>query len=224
MDGYRSKDWKQFREEVIRLDGGACSRCSRTPADGVVLQVHHKQYFEGRKPWQYPYDACYTLCSGCHAAEHGIIPPKFGWSFAGWQDLGDLVGNCDLCNTAIRYSFLVAHSGWRAMEVGEECCDNLTCTQVASNFAESRRRFAGRLKRFVDSSRWEQYPSGKHLIIQKGYVVSILPASGGFRTWVNDKAGKAVHESLLDAKAAIFEAIDSGKVGAYFAKHPRRRL
>lgn len=224
MDGYQSKDWKNFRDEVIRLDGGACSRCNRMASDGVVLQVHHKQYFEGRKPWQYPYDACYTLCSGCHAAEHGIIPPKFGWTFAGWDDLGALDGTCDLCGKALRYTFLVAHSTWQTMEVGEECCDNLTCTQVASNLAESRRRFNGRLKRFVDSSRWEQYPSGKQLIIQKGFVISILPVNGGFRIWVNDKAGKVVYESLLDAKAAIFEAIDLGKVDAYFAKHPRKRL
>lgn len=224
MDGYRSKDWKKFREEVIRLDGGACSNCNRTPANGVVLQVHHKRYVEGRKPWEYPYDACYTLCSGCHAAEHGKIPPKFGWTFAGWDDLGALDGICDLCGKALRYTFLVAHSAWQTMEVGEECCDNLTCTQEASNLAESRRRFAGRLKRFVDSSRWEVFPNGRQAITQKGFLVSIRPAAGGYRTSVDGETGKALHGSLLDAKAAIFEAIDSGKVRDWFVRHPRKRF
>lgn len=224
MDAYRSKDWKKFRDEVIRLDGGICSKCGRGALDNVVLQVHHKQYLPGRKPWQYPYDACYTLCSGCHAVEHGLIPPKFGWEFAGWEDLGDLIGNCDCCNTAIRYTFLVSHPDWPPVEVGEVCCDHLTSSEVASSHMESIRRFASRLKRFVSSSRWAEYPDGLTRIIQKGYLISVMPSPDGFKTWVNGTLGKSRHETLIDAKAAIFEAIESGKLGAYFAEQRRKTL
>lgn len=220
VDSYRSKDWKKFRDEVIRLDGNACSKCERTSADGAVLQVHHKHYLPGRKPWQYAYDACYTLCSGCHAAEHGIIPPKFGWEHAGWEDLGDLIGKCDCCGTAIRYSFMVSHADWHPMEVGEVCCDHLTSSQVASSHMESKRRYSSRLKRFVSSSRWSAYSNGKNLITHKGFSITITPAPDGYRTSVNGTMGKARHENLLGAKAAIFEVIESGKMRAYFSKHP----
>ena len=154
MKPYRSTDWKEFRNDVIRLDGGVCVRCSRGPSDGVVLQVHHKQYLFGHKPWEYPYELCETLCRGCHAAEHGKIMPRFGWDQVGWDDLGDLTGKCDYCGTEIRYVFLIQHKKWHTMEVGEICCDNLTCSQVASEHMESIRRFSARRKRFVSSSRW----------------------------------------------------------------------
>ncbi|MCX7257277.1 MAG: hypothetical protein NTZ64_11205 [Polaromonas sp.] len=133
MKPYRSREWKIFRNEVIRLDGGACSNCGKTASDGAILQVHHKQYFSGRSPWDYPYNLCETLCKGCHAAEHGLIPPKFGWEHVGWDDLGELNGICECCGTSIRYIFLVQHPKWNPMEVGEICCDNLTSIGLTQN-------------------------------------------------------------------------------------------
>lgn len=156
MDAYRSKDWHSFRREVVRLDNQACTLCGRKESEEVILQVHHKQYLQGRKPWEYPYQLCMTVCKGCHAAEHGIIPPKFGWEHVGWDDLGNLDGTCECCGKSIRYVFLVTHKAWTSMEVGEVCCDNLTSTQVASGVMESRRRYSTRLKTFISSTRWRQ--------------------------------------------------------------------
>ena len=223
VDLYRTKDWKNFRAEVIRLDGGACTECGRGPTDGVTLHVHHKAYLPGKKPWQYPYDMCHTLCGGCHAAQHGLIPPKFGWEYAGWEDLGDLTGTCDCCGTAIRYSFMVAHADWFPMEVGEICCDNLTSSQVASGFMDSKRRFASRLKRFVSSKRWQQFPNGINHITQKQLIVRIAPSDGGFRTWVNGIMGKVKYDDVLGAKIAIFEALESGAVHKFLAARRRTR-
>src|SRR5262249_24370175 len=117
MIGHRSKEWKLFREEVIHLDGGVCVRCSRGVADGELLHVHHKFYAPGRKPWEYPYEACETLCRSCHAQEHGIIPPKDGRELVGDYDLGDLSGSCDYCRTEIRYVFVIQHCKWITLEV-----------------------------------------------------------------------------------------------------------
>jgi len=99
MKQYRSSDWDIFRKEVIELDGGACVECKRTVKDEVVLQVHHKEYIKGKLPWEYPYNSCETLCKGCHAAKHGIIPPKSGWEYAGSHDLEELIGKCELCGS-----------------------------------------------------------------------------------------------------------------------------
>ena len=223
MDAYRTADWAAFRAEVIRLDGGVCLTCGRSVAKGAILQVHHKQYIPGQKPWEYPFELCETICKGCHAALHGHIPPKFGWEHAGWDDLGDLAGTCECCGTSIRYVFLVQHPKWRPMEVGEICCDNLTSSQAASGFMESRRRYADRLKRFIDSSRWEVSRAGDHHIRQKKLHLEVVPKNGSYALRVEGKIGKLLFPTINEAKAKAFEVIESGKAGEYIAKITARR-
>lgn len=218
MDLYRSSLWNNFRQEVIRLDGGVCVRCGRGPSEGVNLQVHHKHYRPGHKPWEYPHDACETLCSGCHAVEHGKIAPRFGWEHVGYEDLGEPNGTCDYCGTAIRHVFLVQHEKWPTMEVGEICCDNLTSTQVASGHMDSLRRFTARQKRFVSSPRWEMDSSGTHQIRQGDVRLAVVPVDGRFKLRVNGQLGKLTFLSLLDAKMKAFERIESGAIDAYFKK------
>jgi len=222
MDGYRSKDWRAFRDQVIDRDGGQCTSCGRGPADDITLHVHHLTYLPGRKPWDYPLSVCATVCSGCHAAEHGLIAPKFDWEYAGWQDLGDLVGSCECCGTAIRYVFLITHANWFPMEVGTVCCDNLTGSQAAGEFLESQQRYASRLNRFVTSSRWLSYPNGIHHITQKRRVIRIVPADGGFRIFVNGFQGGRIYADVEAAKMRIFEALESGDVDAYFTRPGRK--
>lgn len=221
-DPYRSSEWAKFRAEVIRLDGGACRRCGR--GDGAVLQVHHKEYIRGHKPWEYSYDLCETICRGCHASEHKLIPPRFGWEYVADDDAGDLELTCDYCGTSIRYSFIIQHPNWPTMEVGEVCCDNLTSTQVASTIMESRRRYADRLRRFVESPRWRATGSGGVLRIkQLGFDVEILPANEEFRLRINGLLGKSVFKKAFDAKIKFFELIEAGEIEKYFARtRPKR--
>lgn len=164
MRHYHRKDWLKYRKEVIELDGGVCVRCKRGPLQGAVLQVHHKEYLPGKLPWEYPYEACETLCKGCHAGEHGIVRPFQDWECAGHDDLGDLSGECELCGTPIRYVFFVQHEKWPTLEVGETCCDRLTETTLASDHI----RFQERQKRFINSKRWNSEGEGKSRIRQKG--------------------------------------------------------
>lgn len=218
MDGYRSKAWHAFREEVLRLDRYACKRCGRQQSDGARLQVHHKRYITGKKPWEYPHDMCDTLCSGCHAAEHGIIPPKFGWTFVGYDDLGELSGQCDLCGTAIRHSFLVEHAHWRTMEVGEVCCDNLTSTQVATGHLESLRRHLDRRKRFVSSPRWVEDVHGVQRIKHKGVFVELVQHEGAHRLRISGQLGKKVLPSIVDGKAWAFDQLESGAISNWLGR------
>ncbi|CAG1005630.1 hypothetical protein MTYP_03278 [Methylophilaceae bacterium] len=222
MKSYNNKNWKAFRDEVIRLDGGACAVCGRTLADGVILQVHHKQYLQGFKPWEYPSELCETLCKGCHASEHGKIPPKFGWEHIGYDDLGDLTGTCECCGNNIRYVFLVQHEKWGAMEVGEVCCDNLTSTQAASGLMESRRRYARRLKTFIGSIRWKIAASGIHHLVQDKVHIEIVPQNNEFKLRVNNKMGKMMFKTILDAKIKSFELIESGELGDYVKRQNQK--
>lgn len=213
--------WSKFRLEVIELDGGVCVRCGRGANEGAVLQVHHKEYINGRLPWNYPYKLCETLCKGCHAAEHGKIPPKTGWTYLGEEDLGDLSGSCDYCGNGIRYSFLICHEHWEPMEVGTVCCDNLTGTQLASNHMESTQRFVGRLSRFISSSRWDEQ-QGNCSIVQRGITVEVRSSFEGVRIYMNGYKGKRVFPTIAHAKTAAFEAIESGKAERFLLQKPRK--
>jgi hypothetical protein len=226
MRSYRRAEWIGFRDEIIRLDDNACVKCGRGRSDNVVLQVHQKQYIPGRMPWEYPHDLCETLCKGCHAEEHGIIMPKYDWDLIGVNDLGDVIGTCECCGTAIRHVFLVQHEKWATLEVGETCCDNLTGTEIASTHMESLRRFNNRRKRFVSSRRWLSDKSGAPWIRQKNVNLAIVSEGSQFRLKINGTRGQLIFASILDAKMKAFEVIESGAVTDYFNKkragHGRR--
>lgn len=224
MQGYRTASWREFRLQVIQLDGGVCSNCGRGPGDGVALHVHHKQYVAGRKPWEYPFEQCEALCAGCHAAEHGKIPPKTGWEFAGVDDLGDLVGACELCNTPIRYVFMVTNPAWRAMEVGTECCDHLTSSGTASEFMEVKRKRSDKLKRFISSKRWRVDPRGVHHIVQNRIHVRVLPHGEQFRLMIESVKGKQLFAEVFDAKKFVFDFIESGQAEAFMEKQREKWL
>ncbi len=217
MKNYRDHNWKRFRREIIDLDGGLCNVCRRGEPE-VILQVHHKKYIHGKLPWEYSPQDCITLCKGCHAAEHGIIPPKTGWEYIGDNDLGDLIGNCDLCGSNLRHQFFVFHENWGTMEVGTYCCDSLTDTEIASNSIESKKRFEDRKKRFINSNRWKKQ-ARRYLIKQNKIYVSILGKNTGFSIKMNGILGKAIYASLKEAKAKVFEVIENGKASEYLEKH-----
>lgn len=62
----KSPLWKAKRKEILERDGYKCCQCGNTK----YLQVHHKYYKYGLKPWEYD-NACYiTLCKTCHYKIH----------------------------------------------------------------------------------------------------------------------------------------------------------
>lgn len=212
---YRSNRWAEFRKELIELDGGMCVKCGKRQENGTVLQVHHKKYLAGKAPWEYPLQLCETLCKGCHAAEHGEIPPLSGWECVGQDDLGGLYGACDRCHTEIRYVFYVQHPNWEPMGVGTICCDDLTGTKIASE----KRKYEDRLKRFTESTRWSE-DNGCHRIKQKQIDIQIVPAVGGYCVHMESIKGKTVYPVLDAAKARVFEFIESGDADEFFKNRP----
>ncbi|WP_155955246.1 HNH endonuclease [Rhodomicrobium udaipurense] len=212
---YHRKNWQLYRKEVIELDGGVCTRCKRGPSEGAVLQVHHKQYIAGRLPWEYPYDLCETLCKGCHAEEHSIVAPSSGWECFGYDDLGDLSGECELCGNSIRYVFFVQHENWPPLEVGEICCDNLTESSVASDYVDSILAHKSRLQRFIKSPRWKTGDDGIFRIRQKRIDLAVEPVDNGYRLSANRIQGKRFFSSAVEVKKHVFELLESGKLEEY---------
>lgn len=222
MNPYRHADWLKFRREVIKLHGGHCARCRRSPEDGAVLQVHHKAYVTGRLPWEYGHTECEALCKGCHAEEHGIVMPRSGWVWLATDDLGDLAENCELCGQDIRYVYAIEHPKWGSMAVGTDCCDRLTETTDASEYHDRYVKRIDMRKRFVGSKRWRTLSNGDQQIRQKGIDVVIRPAGQRCLIHLNSIEGKTEYETVLDAKIKVFDFITSGEAQAYLAR--RRRL
>lgn len=216
MKEYRHANWIQFRLEVIKLHRGRCAKCGKSAArDDVVLQVHHKRYIPGRLPWEYETTDCEALCKGCHASEHGHIMPRSGWNWVGVDDLGDLVGTCELCGTDIRYVYAISHSAWGSMAVGTICCDHLTQTTEASEHHEEYLKMINARKRFVSSKRWKEAEDGSLRITQKKIWVRIEKGAEGFSIRMNGIRGKQRFEALLDAKMQVFDSIYSGEAQRY---------
>jgi len=209
MGGYQSKCWQAFRREVIELDGGCCQRCARSEPE-VILQVHHKKYISGRAPWQYDYRDCETLCKGCHAADHGKIPPKTGWQYLGYEDLGEVSANCELCGSNFRYQFFIYHSHWGSMQVGTYCCDALTGTDIASRKIDHQNKYDERRKRFVRSRRWIKI-SEREIIRQKGIRIEIAKFDGRFYLQLDQYPGKNGFDTVGDAKSHVFDIIEDGR-------------
>lgn len=66
MDQYKDPRWQKKRLEILKRDKFQCQSCFNTEN---TLNVHHKYYIYGRKPWEYPNDLLVTFCEGCHQLE-----------------------------------------------------------------------------------------------------------------------------------------------------------
>lgn len=63
----RLPQWQRKRLEVMFRDGFRCVSCG---ADHRTLNVHHKRYIRGHRPWEYDHDNLETLCEPCHESKH----------------------------------------------------------------------------------------------------------------------------------------------------------
>lgn len=203
-----------FRNRVIERDHDMCVRCGRGRMDGVVLQVHHKQYLAGKEWWEHPLELCETLCSGCHAAEHGKALPKTGWTLIGWDDFGELAEVCEVCGADLRYVYYLSHQETaRVIGVGEVCCDNLTGAEGAAEL----RKLQHRLSAFIHSPRWKSSREGE-IIVQKGWQVRIAAEPGGYRIYINAQQGRELYLTLESAQEKVFRVIEDGSLARYVQK------
>lgn len=218
MRSFEKQAWEQFRATVLEMDGGRCVRCGRGRSDGVVLQVHHKQYIKGRPQWDYPTSLCETLCSGCHAREHGILRPSVGWECVGYRDLEELSGTCEACGTSIRHVFFIQVTGWPPLEVGEICCDNFTSTTLATSHMESLKRYESRRRRFIGSTRWKLLDNGSSALRQGDLNLIIVSLGNEYGLEANGLLGRKRFSSLIEAKSATFELIENGRLRDYLVE------
>lgn len=221
------QQWQKRRMEIFARDSWKCIVCGRTYEE-AQLQVHHKIYTPHTSIWDYPDDLLLTLCKGCHAREHGLIMPQSGWEYVGYNDLGDLVGECDVCHAQLRYEHLISHPDWGHLTVGESCANRLTGSEEASEYEKDRRQKAEKLARFIGSKRWREKKNG-HFIEQNGFGIEIWNNGNHFRLvirfydqkrceWIPLNS-KHKYATLEKAKIQAYQVISSGKLDEYIKKH-----
>ena len=66
-DQYKHPQWQKKRLEVLEAALFTCEQCGN---EDRQLHVHHKQYFKGRKIWDYSLDELEALCDSCHEEKH----------------------------------------------------------------------------------------------------------------------------------------------------------
>ena len=73
----RSPLWQKKRLEIMQRDDFTCQHCGCKERE---LQVHHRVYHKGAKPWEYDDSELITLCDRCHDAEIGVracVPKRY---------------------------------------------------------------------------------------------------------------------------------------------------
>jgi len=55
--------WQRKRLEIMQRDDFKCQLCKD---EETTLNIHHKEYKNGNKPWEYENDNFITLCKDCH--------------------------------------------------------------------------------------------------------------------------------------------------------------
>ena len=63
--------WRGYSYAIIKERNWTCEQCGKyIPYARNEFNVHHKQYINDRKPWQYDSDLLQVLCKECHAKAH----------------------------------------------------------------------------------------------------------------------------------------------------------
>lgn len=62
----RKPEWQKKRLEIFNRDNFTCQLCGCQDSE---LQVHHRVYRKGAKPWEYDNSELITLCNRCHESE-----------------------------------------------------------------------------------------------------------------------------------------------------------
>lgn len=125
--------WQKKRLEVLEAAGWKCSECG---AEDRQLQVHHKRYIAGAKPWECESDDLAVLCDRCHEAEHGISAPRQPKSPRRWPTTG-----ATLLRLVMQRPALIARIPLEA--VPADTPEGCALAGIAAKFGDGKAPFPG---------------------------------------------------------------------------------
>ena len=138
--------------------------------------------------------------------------PHKGWQFQSLEDLGDLVGTCEMCETqSIRYVHHMEHPDYADMlGVGRVCAGHMEEDYTAAQHRESRfKSRANRRQRWMQTQ-WKKSKSGNQYMNRKGFNVVMYQRAGRWAYRILERRTekewrKSGFGSEDDAKLAAFE-------------------
>lgn len=124
--------WISKRNQILSRDKNTCQFCG---CQDKYMQVHHKRYIKGNKPWDYEDKDLITLCNRCHEYITDVKNSLYEIFISvrdEFRDFGfsDAVFGAILCNfrsffESIRYG----EENWREDVVKKDICDAVYGTQ-----------------------------------------------------------------------------------------------
>ena len=138
--------------------------------------------------------------------------PHRGWQLVDFEDLGDLVGTCEMCETqSIRYVHYMEHPDYPdGLGVGSVCAGHMEGDYAAARQREQRARaLPTRQSRWMNA-KWRQSQKGNLYINRKGFNIVLYERYGGWAYRIEHReseqswygTGSATSE---DAKLAAFD-------------------
>lgn len=129
----RHPEWQKKRLAVMEAAGFACCRCG---TDDVTLNVHHRYYIKGRKPWEYPDEHLDCFCEDCHKEVHAKLEElKLLMGDLGYSHIDDHIA---VCKTILIRSYEQRHSLKSTEEIDAVAkAYRLTFTEVADHLSAS---------------------------------------------------------------------------------------
>lgn len=205
---YKKEEWKEFRKNILEIDDYTCSKCHTCYKDKpYLLHVHHRKYELGKKTWEYNLEDVTTYCRYCHAAEHGYVFDKTGWTYVGVDDLGNLEAKCENCDSPIRYQHTIFHPKYGCWYVGKECAERLTSRGEASA-AENREK-----RRNHSLNKWKDIEGSGESTSRIGkYKIKIEQIIDEYYLSIDNYRMELPFRTLIDAKLYAFDIVEDGAV------------
>lgn len=94
-------EWQERRLHIMERDNFECQAAGCKDRKNY-LQIHHKDYWPDKKPWEYSDDLLITLCGRCHKKENARLRID-EQLLTSLKQKGFLTGDIE-CLTAIIYT------------------------------------------------------------------------------------------------------------------------
>ena len=137
--------------------------------------------------------------------------PHKGWRFSGLEDLGDLVGTCEMCETqSIRYVHNMDHPNYPGvLGVGSVCAGHMEGDFEAAEQREKKAvSLAGRRATWM-KGQWRQSRNGNPYINRNGFNVVLYARSGRWAYKITQR------ESGHSWQGSRFATRDEAKLAAF---------
>lgn len=79
--------------------------------------------------------------------------PKDGWKYLQCDDLGGLIGHCELCGAKLRFQHSLEHENVGLIKIGVECCQRVMTREELDYIRDEDKRIKTEVKTRVNKEK-----------------------------------------------------------------------